>query len=945
MPNSKKTLIQVSAALLAIATTSQAIAASLRPETLIAQAANPTSFPLPSAVPSGTTVKVDGSPTMTVINQALKQGFEQQFSGTQVNLASSSTDEALKSLLDGKIDLAAIGRPLSAEEKAEGLKETPISREKVAIIVSPDNSFNGDLTFEQFAKIFRGEITDWSEVGGAPGAIRFIDRPASSDTRLSLSRYKVFQGAPFQTGSTAVPAAQDDTATVISDLGKDGIGYAIVSQVLNQSNVKIVPMHRTLPDNPAYPYSQPRSYVYKGEASPAIAAFLGFAGSAPGQAALQDAKLSKAAAATGLAASPTTDSTASASPTTSPEAAVGAAAGAAAGAAPDAASVSPIASPSASASDTALVPGADAATDRTGLPGWLGWLLLPLIAGGIWWLTRRGSSAPAAVPPAAVPPTYVPPAAVPPVPVPPVGAGALATGAAIAGATALGVGAVARPAADSRIILTPRDSQNAYAYWETPDAHKADVRDQGGRDLKLRVTDVTDADGIGIGDISRDTQTPLPSSTREFDLAETDRDLHVPIPQADRDYIAQIGYKTPSGDWLELAQSNLVRVSSAAAAMAPTVAEPNVGEPNANGLNMAGLGLAAGGAALAAGATAAVAAAASERLLDRSTVVDDSRLLLAARTPESAYAYWETPAASKTALQTQDGQQFQLRLYDTTNLDLDEQPAHSVQTFDLSDRDQDLHVPIPQSDRDYTAEIGYETSDGRWLKLARSNELRIAAEPNNLTMGTGMAAIGGITAIGAAGAATLFPSPQSPQDSTTIQPSTVIQTPTVIQSPATIQPSTPIETPTVIQAPNAIGDKTLGDRAPVPALERCSVKTLTVNSRRNCFLLEPEQTQQLQSTAVSKTLEPGRYLIRLKEGGFGNLAMAQGEPIVLLWLYGGTVVNQKTNIPVPSTWSTLNGYNETLSLVVLESATLSAFFIDTHLEDNQGEVVLSVVKL
>ena len=92
-------------------------------------------------------------------------------------MAASSTDEALKSLLDGKIDLAAIGRPLSAAEKAQGLKETPIGREKIAIIVGSDNPFSGDLTFEQFAKIFRGEITNWSELGGAPGAIRFIDRP------------------------------------------------------------------------------------------------------------------------------------------------------------------------------------------------------------------------------------------------------------------------------------------------------------------------------------------------------------------------------------------------------------------------------------------------------------------------------------------------------------------------------------------------------------------------------------------------------------------------------------------------------------------------------------------------------------------------------------------------------------------------------------------------
>jgi phosphate transport system substrate-binding protein len=49
-----------------------------------AQGSTPTSFPLPSTVPSGTTVRVDGSESMVAINQALKQGFEAQYAGAAV---------------------------------------------------------------------------------------------------------------------------------------------------------------------------------------------------------------------------------------------------------------------------------------------------------------------------------------------------------------------------------------------------------------------------------------------------------------------------------------------------------------------------------------------------------------------------------------------------------------------------------------------------------------------------------------------------------------------------------------------------------------------------------------------------------------------------------------------------------------------------------------------
>ncbi|HIK46561.1 MAG TPA: substrate-binding domain-containing protein, partial [Leptolyngbyaceae cyanobacterium M65_K2018_010] len=249
-------------------------------------AQTPTTFPVPETVPTGTTLSIQSSPNLGIATQALKQGFESAYDGTTVEVEVTSSDDALRALLADQIDLAAIGRPLTAAEAKEELVTVPLERAKIAIIIGPENPFIGNLTFDQFARMFRGEITDWSEVGGPPGPIRFVDRPENSDVRRSLSQYEVFRNAPFQTGATADPVAEDDTATVIAALGRDGISYAIAPQVLGQSGVKIVPMHQTLPDDPRYPYSQPRFFVFKGSPSPAVAAFLGYATSAQGVAAL-----------------------------------------------------------------------------------------------------------------------------------------------------------------------------------------------------------------------------------------------------------------------------------------------------------------------------------------------------------------------------------------------------------------------------------------------------------------------------------------------------------------------------------------------------------------------------------------------------------------------------------------------------------------------------------
>ncbi|MGL5080210.1 MAG: DUF4912 domain-containing protein [Microcoleaceae cyanobacterium] len=251
-------------------------------------------FQLPAEVPQGTAVRVDGDSSMAIINKALKQRFEQEYPGTNVTIAAQGSEAALQALQDGKLDLVAIGRPLTDSEKSAGLVEVPLSREKIAIIVGKDNPFNGNISFREFAGIFRGEITDWSEVGGEPGAIYFVDRPQSSNTRQSFQTYEVFQAAGFETGASAVPVTEDSTDAVIKALQRDGISYAIAGQVQNRDDVKIISMHKTLPDDPRYPFSQPRGYVYsKNNLTPPLEAFLGFSTSPLGAKVVAEAKLAE----------------------------------------------------------------------------------------------------------------------------------------------------------------------------------------------------------------------------------------------------------------------------------------------------------------------------------------------------------------------------------------------------------------------------------------------------------------------------------------------------------------------------------------------------------------------------------------------------------------------------------------------------------------------------
>jgi phosphate transport system substrate-binding protein len=292
----KDTVIVKLSLLMAIATSS-IVANCLISSPIQAESKNRTlDFTLPEKVETGTVIKIDGSSNSELVNQTLKKDFEQQFTGTKVEISTNDNQESIKAVLDGKRDLASLGRELTAEEKSEGLKQVLVHREKIAIIVGINNPFYGSLTTEKFAKIFQGEITDWSELGNTQGKIRFIDRPSNSDIRNSFSQYPAFKSGQLLTGVNAVQIPEDNTINIIKELGKDGISYALANQISKLPDVRVLKVQDHLPNNSEYPFYQSFVYVYKENPSPKVRDFLGFILAKPGKDSIKAAKEAEAVA-------------------------------------------------------------------------------------------------------------------------------------------------------------------------------------------------------------------------------------------------------------------------------------------------------------------------------------------------------------------------------------------------------------------------------------------------------------------------------------------------------------------------------------------------------------------------------------------------------------------------------------------------------------------------
>ena len=128
------------------------------------------------------TVSTDGSTSMEKVIGALGESFMEQNPGVTFTYNPTGSGSGITAAQEGRCDIGLSSRSLKDEEKANGLTETVLAYDGIAIIVHPDNPV-ADLSLETIAKIYTGEITNWKDVGGEDAEIVVIGREAGSGTR------------------------------------------------------------------------------------------------------------------------------------------------------------------------------------------------------------------------------------------------------------------------------------------------------------------------------------------------------------------------------------------------------------------------------------------------------------------------------------------------------------------------------------------------------------------------------------------------------------------------------------------------------------------------------------------------------------------------------------------------------------------------------------------
>ncbi len=179
------------------------------------------------------TVSTNGSTSMDKVIGALKEQFTTDNPGVTVTYDPTGSGAGIEAVKNGSADIGLASRALKDQEKSAGLKETTVALDGIAIIVNADSKV-ADLTAQQIADIFTGKITDWSEVGGDPGAISCIGRESGSGTRDG------FESITDTKDSCKLDQELTSTGGVIEAVAgnPNAIGYASLSAVEGKAAVK-----------------------------------------------------------------------------------------------------------------------------------------------------------------------------------------------------------------------------------------------------------------------------------------------------------------------------------------------------------------------------------------------------------------------------------------------------------------------------------------------------------------------------------------------------------------------------------------------------------------------------------------------------------------------------------------------------------------------------------
>lgn len=138
----------------------------------------------PPGAPAGT-ISASGSTAILHLVSAAKELFEEEHEWVTVNVSGGGAFNGMAQVASGAVDIGNSDVPLPPEYQHQNLVDHRVSISPFVIVVNKDVTVS-DVTMAQLAAILRGEITNWSAVGGRDQKITVVSRQQSSGSRATI---------------------------------------------------------------------------------------------------------------------------------------------------------------------------------------------------------------------------------------------------------------------------------------------------------------------------------------------------------------------------------------------------------------------------------------------------------------------------------------------------------------------------------------------------------------------------------------------------------------------------------------------------------------------------------------------------------------------------------------------------------------------------------------
>ena len=232
------------------------------------------------------TLSVAGSTTVAPPAQALADAFEARYPETRIDVQGIGSSAGMKMLNEGGCEIGMASRELKQKELDWGLEPIAIAYDGIAVVVHPSNGVS-DLTKEEIQKIFMGEITNWSEVGGINEEILVVSREDGSGTRGAFEEILKLEGDEGSMVIESALIAEGNGAVKANIASKSqAIGYislGIVDETVKALQVDGAEVTVANIKSGAYGVSRPLNMATKGEMSELAKTYLDFVMSPEGQ--------------------------------------------------------------------------------------------------------------------------------------------------------------------------------------------------------------------------------------------------------------------------------------------------------------------------------------------------------------------------------------------------------------------------------------------------------------------------------------------------------------------------------------------------------------------------------------------------------------------------------------------------------------------------------------